>query len=133
MGTEADLLNIVSLLRLQLYFPGSLKKADELLIPVHNVFEPKILKTLVAAKNAEETLELLRKTACKKYLVGINLQRIESFYYETMEAFCRKIIKSPEPSICVPVAFLTLRELECKKLIRLISAVSYGVDPKEVI
>jgi len=133
MGTEADLLNIVSLLRLQLYFPGSLKKADELLIPVYNLFEPKILRTLLTAKNAEETLERLRKTRCRKYLVGINLQRIESFYYETMEAFCRKIIKAPEPSICVPVAYLTLRELECKKLIRLIEAVNYGVDPKEAI
>ena len=97
------------------------------------MFEPKILRTLQAAKNADETLELLRKTRCKKYLEGINLQKIESFYYEAMEAFCRKIIKSPEPSICVPVAYLTLRDMECKKLIRLIEAVNYGVDPKEVI
>ena len=133
LGTEADLLNIISLLRLHRYFPGSLKKADELLIPIYDLLEPKLLEALLAAKSEVEMLEVLKKSRCKKYLEGKNLQKLESLYYEAMEAFCRKIIKSPEPSICVPVAYLTLRELECKKLARLIEAVDYGVDPLEVL
>jgi len=133
LGTEADLLNIISLLRLHRYFPGSINKADELLIPIYDLLEPRLLKTLLTAKSEGEILEFLKKSRCRNYLEGKNLQKLESLYYEAMEAFCRKIIKSPEPSICVPVAYLTLRELECKKLARLIEAVDYGVEPEEVL
>ncbi len=133
LGTEADLLNIISLLRLHRYFPGSLNKADEMLIPIYDLLEPRLLKTLLTAKSEGEILAILKKSPCRRYLEGKNLQKLESLYYEAMEAFCRKIIKSPEPSICVPVAYLTLRELECKKLARLIEAVDYGVEPEEVL
>jgi|GEM_PF-2972246 len=133
LGTQADLLNIVSLLRLHRYFPSSYNNADELLIPIYSLIEPRLLKTLLTAKSESETLDILKKSRCRKYLEGKNLQNLESLYYEAMEDFCRQIIKSPEPSICVPVAYLTMRELECKKLTRLIQAVDYGVEPKEVL
>ena len=133
LGTEADLLNIVSLLRLHRYFPGSLERANELLIPIYSLIEPILLKTLLTAKSESETLDMLRKSPCRKYLEGKDLQKLESLYYEAMEAFCRQIIKAPEPSICVPVAYLTLREFECKKLNRLIQAVDYGIEPEKVL
>ena len=133
LGTEADLLNVVSILRLQRYFPGSLDNAKDLLLPIYDQLEPKIVSALISAKSESEALDILRKSTCRKYLDGLNLQKLESLYDNTIEAFCRKIIKSTEPSICVPVAYLTLRELECKKLNRLIEAVDYGMDPKEVI
>ena len=133
LGTEADLLNIVSILRLQRYFPGSLNKANEMLIPIYNQLEPKIVNALVEANNENEALNILRKSSCRKYLEGLDLQKLENLHNDSMEAFCRKIIKSPDPSICVSVAYLILRELECKKLNRLIEAVDYGVDPKEVL
>ena len=133
LGTEADLLNIVSLLRLQRYFPGSLEKANELIIPIYSLLEPRILKNLLAAKSEAETLDILRKSPCRKYLDDKDLQKLESLYYEAMEAFCRQVIKAPEPSICVPVAYLTLREFECKKLTRLIQAVDYGLEPEKVL
>ena len=133
MGTEADLLNIVSLLRLQRYFPGSLDKAHELIIPVYSRLDPRLMKNLLAAKSEGETLDILSKSSCRKYIEDKDLQKLESLYYEAMEAFCRQIIKAPEPSICVPVAYLTLREFECKKLNRLIQAVNYGLEPEKVL
>ena len=133
LGTEADLLNIVSLLRLQRNFPGSLDRAHELLIPIYSLIEPRLLKNLLAAKSEAETLEILYKSPCRKYLEGKDLQKLESLYYEAMEAFCRQIIKAPEPSICVPVAYLTLREFECNKLNRLIQAIDYGIEPETVL
>ena len=133
LGTEADLLNIVSLLRLQRYFPASLEKANELLIPIYSLINSRLLKNLLTAKSEGETLDLLRKSPCRKYLEGIDLQKLESLYYEAMEAFCRQLIKAPEPSICVPVAYLTLREFECNKLTRLIQAIDYGLEPEKVL
>ena len=133
LGTEADLLNIVSLLRLQRHFPGSLNRANELLIPIHSLIEPKLLEELLSAKSESELVKILEKSPCRGYLEGKDLQKLESLYYEAMEAFCRQIIKAPEPSICVPVAYLTLREFECKKLTRLIQAVDYGLEPEKVL
>lgn len=133
LGTEADLLNIVSFLRLQRYFPASLGRADNLMIPVYDLLEPRVLKNLLATKSEAEAIEVLNKTACRRYLEGRDLHRLDALYNEAMEAFCRKIVKSPVPSICTPTAYMTLRELECEKLNRLIQAVDYGIDPKEVI
>ncbi|MEG1490758.1 MAG: V-type ATPase subunit [Oscillospiraceae bacterium] len=133
LGAEADLLNIVSILRLQHYFPGSLVKADELLIPISDRLKPELQKQLQHASSEAEALELLRKSPCGKYFTENNPLNLESLYNGAMEAFCRKLMKTPEPSLCIPQAYLTLKELECKKLIRIIEAVNYGLDPKTAL
>lgn len=133
LGTEADLINIVSILRLHRYFPSSLEKANELLIPIYNKLDEKLIDALVLAKTESEALDILRKSNCRRYLEGLDLQKLDSLYNDAMESLCKILIKSSNPSICVPVAYLILREMECKKLNRLIEAVDYGIDPKEVI
>ncbi len=133
VGLEADLLNIVSVIRLLKSFPSSLERADELLIPITARLKPELLSALKSAKGENEAFELLRRSPFGKYFEGIAPSNIESFYYTSMEKFCRKLVKAAEPDIGVPLAYLTLKELECRKLNRVIEAVSLGVDPKSVI
>ncbi len=133
VGLEADLLNIVSIVRLLKSFPSSLERADELLIPITAKLKPELLSALKSAKGENEAFELLRRSPFGKYLEGVTPSNIENFYYNSMEQFCRKLVKSAEPDIGVPQAYLVLKELECRKLNRVIEAVSLGVDPKSVI
>jgi len=133
LGMEADLLNIVSILRLQRSFPQSLEQAGELLIPISYRLKPELLYALESAKSEDEALEILRKSDFGKYLVGTDTTKIESIYYKTMEKFCRKLLKTAEPDLNTPQVYLVLKGLECEKLSRVIEAVYSGVDPKSVI
>lgn len=127
LGTQADILNLVSLLRLQRSFPSSLSRTGELLIPISYRLTPALVRSLQGAKNEAESLELLKRSHYAKQFESYSPQNLDELYGEAMSAFCRKLIKMPEPNLCVPAAYLILSELECQRLLRLIQAVSYGI------
>lgn len=130
IGTEADLLNILSIIRLQRSFPASLERADELLIPVSYRLKPELCHALAGAHSETEAFELLKRSSFASSFENMDPENIEALYYGTMERLCRKLIKSAEPDIGVPQAYLILRELECKKLMRVVETVGFGLDPK---
>ena len=133
IGLEADLLNIVSEIRLHRSFHDSLEKVDELLIPVLYHIKPEFLHALSEAKDEAELLDLLRKSSFGKLVAGANPANIEDFYYRSLDKFCRKIIKAAEPDVSAALAYMILKDLECRKLNRVIEAISSGYDPKSVI
>lgn len=131
LGTQADLLNIVGILRLHRYFPDSLQSAQELLVPVCGKLKPKLVASLLAARSEMDAVEQLRSSPFAEYFLAYRPEELDRLYEKAMNSFCRKIIKMPAPNICVPVAYLTLSELECDKLIRIIEALGYGIKPEE--
>jgi len=133
LGREADLLNIISLLRLQRYFPGSLEKADRLLIPIHYRLSPALTEAIIRARNEAEALELLKKSKYGQSFSDISGSRLESVYENAMSGFCRKLIRVAEPSVCTAQAYLALKEIECKRLLRVIEAVKCGIDPEKAL
>ena len=133
LGLEADLINITGVIRLHRSFHASLEKADELLIPITYHLKPEFLQALLDAKNENEALDMLRRSPLGKHLEGIDTEKIESMFYTSMENFCRKLLKTAGADLSVPQAYLVLKEMECKKLSRVIEAVSVGVDPKSVV
>ena len=50
-----------------------------------------------------------------------------------MDRLCRKLVKPAEPDIGVPQAYLILKELECKKLMRVVETIGFGLDPKTLV
>ena len=130
IGTEADLLNIISIIRLQRSFPASLERADDLLIPVYNRLKPDLCHALEAARSESEAFEILKRSPFSSSFENADPQNLESLYYATMEKLCRKLVKAAEPDIGVPQAYLILKELECKKLMRVVETVGFGLDPK---
>jgi len=126
-------LNIISLLRLQRYFPGSLEKADRLLIPIHYRLSPALTEAIISARNEAEALELLKKSKYGQSFSDISGSRLESVYENAMSGFCRKLIRVAEPSVCTAQAYLALKEIECKRLLRVIEAVKCGIDPEKAL
>lgn len=133
IGLEADLLNIISELRLHRSFRVSLERADELMIPVYYHLRPEFLSALTGARTESETLELLRKSPFKKYLEGVDTEGIETIYYSALEKFCKKLVTAPEPDISAALGYVILKDLECRKLNRIIEAVASGYDPKTIL
>lgn len=133
IGLEADLLNTVSIIRLQRSFHTSLELADELLIPISYHLKPEFLHSLSEAKSEGEALDMLRRSPFGKHLEGADTNNIESIFYKSMEKFCRRLVKTGGADLSVPQAYLVLKDLECKKLCRVIEAVASGINPKNVI
>jgi len=133
IGLEADLLNIVSEIRLHRSFHDSLEKVDALLIPVLYHIKPEFLHALSEARDEAELLDLLRKSSFGKFMAGAEPANIEDFYYKSLDKFCRKIIKAAEPDVSAALAYMILKDLESKKLNRVIEAIGSGYDPKSVI
>lgn len=129
LGTEADLLNIVGILRLLRYFPDSLSKAPELLVPVYGKLKPRLMQELLLAQSETEAVERLKQSAFAAAFEDYRPEELDRLYERAMGALCRRIVKMPAPNICVPVAYLTLSELECTRLVRIIEALGYGINP----
>lgn len=133
IGTEADLLNIISIIRLQRSFPASLERAEELLIPVYNRLKPDLRHALEAARSEMEAFDILKRSPFASSFENVDPKNLEAFYYGTMGKLCRKLVKPAEPDIGVPQAYLILKELECKKLMRVVETVGFGLDPKALV
>ncbi len=131
LGAQADLLNIVSILRLHRHFSDSLQDAQKLLVPVYGRLKPKLVDSLLSARSEQEAIEFLKLSPFSAYFDGYKPQHLDRLYERAMISFCRRLIKMPEPNICVAVAFLTLSELECTKLIRIIEALGYDIKPED--
>lgn len=133
LGREADYLNLVSILRLHRYFPASLQNAGKLLIPISYKLRPEMVTALVNAQGEAEALSILKETKYGQSFGNVEGQRLEAIYENAMSDLCRKIVNTAEPSACTAPAYLTLKELECKKIVRVIESISAGIDPKSVI
>lgn len=133
IGSEADWLNLVNILRIIKYFPDSASEGTALLIPVYNRLKPQLAEKLMTAKSWEQALSMLSGTSMGKMAAGLDFSKPERAYAGALEALCRKLIRLPEPSVCTAQAYLTLKELECNKIIRIIEAIDCGADPRSAL
>lgn len=130
---ELDLLCINSILRLHRSFPASLASArDHLFIPVRGRLRPALVDALIGALNEDEALGLLKDTPWEKYYSSGERLDLERTIEHAMESFCHRLITTSEPAPWFPQAYLTLREIERARLIRIITAVHYGLDLRTV-
>ena len=132
LGTQADLLNIVGILRLLRSFPGSLQSAQELLVPLGSRLKPALVSQLLSAKSESEAVELLKQSPFALYFDDYKPEKLDGLYESAMSSFCKGILRLPAPNICVPVAYLILSELECDRLARVLETVCYGIKPSDI-
>lgn len=131
LGHEADLLNIVHAIRLRRFVTAD-GDVESRLIPISHDLKPEVTAAVIKANNDDEVLDVLASSGWIKYFPdGVNDP--EKQYRLRMEAFCRKLLKAAEPNFCCVQAYLTLKELERDKIIRIVQAIDYGIDPSIVL
>lgn len=127
VGEGTDLLNVTHAMRIKAYFPQAPKSLKEMLLPVHYKLKPEFFERLLAAPNIEAAYDILKASYYGKYFQRLDLVYIEQYYMRYMFSFNRKQIFANTPSIYVPMAYLTLKELEMHRLVNIIECVRYGV------
>lgn len=132
VGTQADLLNLAHLLRLKKYYPYTLENSEGLLIPVRFHLTEGLVRAISAAPDADAVRRLLEQSRWSKAFADEHLVP-ERAYDRAMIGFCRRLLGCPEPGICTAQAYLTLKQIECRRLIRVIEAVRLGVEPRRVL
>lgn len=125
LGAEADMLNLVYLLRLR-RFPASLDGAKARLIPVHMALGSRLIDALLAAADDDAVLRLLRATPWADTLRDISPAALDEAYERYMESFCQKLVAGGEPSAAVPMAYMMLSELARLRLTRQIQRTKQG-------
>lgn len=130
LGAEADMLNVTYLLRLR-QFPALREKGGNYLIPVHLQLTPQLARKVLDAPDENAVKAALHGTRMAA-VVASGTETPEACYRMVLETMCRKLVTGAAPSLAVPAAYLTLKDLECRKLSRLIEALRLGLGPRRV-
>lgn len=131
-GTMADCLNLTHLLRLKQYYPDALNDLDGLLIPIRCHLTDAMIQQIRQAPDLEHVYEILRKRHWSQRFCGDALVP-EQAYDLALIDFCRSLLNGPDSGICTVQAYLTLKQIECRRTIRVFEAVRLGVDPFRVL
>lgn len=132
VGAESDALNLVYVLRLR-RFPRSAPKAKEYLIPIRYELRDDLIDRLLRAPTDEAALQILEKTRWGGVFRSLAPGALEKQYQQYMEEFCRHILNAADAGMSVVQALLPIKDMERRKLLRLISAVAHGLDPRSVV
>ena len=131
-GAEADALNLVYLLRLR-GFPGTADRAEELLIPVRDKLTPELSRKILQEPSDRRVLEILKDTPWGGTIRSLAPGDLEKQYGAYMIAFCQRALAGARPGLVAAQSFLSLKEMERQRLVRLVTAVSKGIDPNLVV
>lgn len=126
LGTQADLLNIIHLLRLKRYFP---EEQDHLpyLLPFHYRMKPAQLNQLFAAPSLDAAFALLQETRYAQAFQDVEVSEVEDYYRQAMYRLYRRQLIAGEPCVCTAIAYLHIKDAETSCLINAIESVNYGV------
>ena len=131
-GEQIDLLNLMHVLRLKTYFPGT--AADTcltMLYPFQYRLKPAMIHALCAAPDAAAVFALIRQTPYAASFERVEAAEVEEYYRRAFYAFNRRCLLTGPPSIYTAIAYLDLKELELQVVVNVIESVKYGVPYNE--
>lgn len=132
VGEEADALNLVYILRLRC-FPQSKGRAKELLIPIRYELKDPLIDRLLRAPNDNGVMEILSHTKWGGAFRSLAVGDLEKQYQTYMEDFCRRLLNSADAGLGVVQALFPLKDIQRRKILRLIGAHVHGIDPHAVV
>ena len=128
VGEEIDLLNILHILRIKKYFPESGRSPTDIVFPLYYKLSTEFFQKLAEAPGEKAALNVIRSSYYGKHFAGHgNFQYLEQYYSLWEYTFNRKQLLMGPPSIYVPLAYLTLKELDSRRLISAVESIRYGI------
>ena len=128
IGTQIDIKNISRIVRLKRSFPIS--DVRPYMLPYGKRLNSDKLKRLYDASDFGKTLSEI----CPYYVryIGTDETKIPN-EYEISYSLNRVILMSGQPSIAVPIAYLTLKDIEIRNLIHTAEGVRYGLPQERIL
>lgn len=125
LGTQIDLLNIISILRLKQYFPDE-HNTLPYLFSFHHRLKTQELNQLAAAPNLTAAFALLQDTHYAAAFQQPHVKEVEDYYRHTTYTYHHRQLLNPVPSINTAISYLHLKDAETTALITLIESIGYG-------
>lgn len=127
LGTQMDIKNICRIVRLRKSFPTD--SIEKYMLPYGKRLNADKLKRLYSAQDFGKTLSEI----CPYYTryVGTDETKIPN-EYEISYSLNRVILMSGQPSVAVPIAYLTLKDIEIRNLIHIAEGVRYGLSQERI-
>ncbi|MCL2084854.1 MAG: V-type ATPase subunit [Oscillospiraceae bacterium] len=131
VGFEVDMVNIMTIFRIRRHFPKMEDDMAGYLLPVSYKLKPSVVKRMMAASDEAAMLDVLRGAGYARIFTGELLDEVEGYYYTGMIDFYRRRLRDGRPYVVTPLAYLFLKQLEIKNIIKLIECVQYGIPPQK--
>ena len=131
LGTEIDLVNIMSTLRAKTYYQQTQELLYALIIPYHYHLRREALVALVDAKSADEALSLVAQTRYAPVFESSSPTQWEKNVADYLYRLYLADLKRTDSIGCI-LSYLHLTEIEVANIIALTEGVRYELAPEEI-
>lgn len=122
-----DLTNVVHVMRIRKFFPGSVSSVTQLLIPRFFKLSPDFFRKLYDAPDMRRADEMLRSSAYGKLFSENEFDYIEQYEALWKYNFGKAQLNAWPPTIYMLIAYISLKMYEMSRLIYIIECVRYGL------
>lgn len=129
LGEEADLYNLMHVMRLKRYFPASPQLNKQILLPVHHKLKPVFFEELMASPSEQKSFELIESSYYGKFFRENHFEYLDYYLPKRIGDFNRRQLTAGVPSSYIPTAYLVMLEQEMRQLFSAVERAFYtGVD-----
>lgn len=129
LGGQADLTNFNRIIRSKRFFDVRQDSIVANLLPLTYKLDKKIINDMIAAPTWQEAYNLIYGTVYNKLFETREYDMVEQYYYKYILEESKKIMFHCQNSICIPYAYLNVKQIEIKNLITIVESVRYQVNP----
>ena len=133
MGTKIDLLNLMWIYRGKKYFNFPSEIIFTYLLPVRYRLNEDVFKRMVTAESADAMVSIAEGTPYSELFSGLDKGVfIEENYSRITYKLAKDIFVNHTDSMAAVYAYLTLKEIEMKKIIMIIEGIRYNQNPESI-
>lgn len=133
MGTKIDMLNMMWIYRGKKYFNFANEIIFTYLLPVRYRLSEEVFKQMVNSQTVDEMVEIARGTVYGGLFDGIEKGTfVEENYNRITYRLAKNIFVNHPDSMAAVYEYLTLREIEIKKIVTIIEGIRYSQNPDSI-
>lgn len=128
VDSQIDVINITRIMRLKKHFDVPAEKIPDYLLPFSGGIKKEKLDAMIKSEDIREVYDIIGSTRYRSLFSRHRIQNLDDYYLALSYDIALHAIRM-QPSILVPIAYLFIKEIEVKNLIRIIEGVRYQVSP----
>lgn len=132
IGGQIDLLNFSRIIRCKKFFHQPDDHIYANIFPYNRHLSAATIQKMVTAPDWEAAYALIEQTPYADFFHTYQEEYVEEYVYRYIFDEARRILFTQASGICVPFAYLQVKQVEIRNLIHLIECVRYGVPPENI-
>lgn len=132
IGMEMDMFNLFWIYRSKLIYQTDKELIYSYILPHYHKISRKVVDSLIAARNADEFMGVLKDTDYGPLFSGEGPGIFEHHYQEMVYRVHKKKFRQDNFSIACIISYLRLKEVELNNIISIIEGIRYKLPPEEI-